>query len=124
MDKVDIKKSPWVILIIMTMLDIYYAYLLLFDKLSVFIHPKMLIFIIFTFIVLIGLTIFQARKLFIKTSTCNNFRISYFLLLLPVLIGFIINPDSFSVDMIKNKTFTIDKTMFNEPVDSDFFESK
>lgn len=74
----------------------------------------MLGFIHFSSIMLFILVIFQVLKLInhkIKDDTF--FKKSFLILLIPVVLGFTVNPENFSSEIFKNKTFSIDSTLFD-----------
>lgn len=91
-----------------------YAYLL-FDLMNsgdiqLYLHPKMLPYVIFAWSVIVVLGLYQTTRI-IKPSKLKKIQKGYILFLIPLLLAFTVNPKGVSIQMVENKgVYTISKT--------------
>lgn len=80
-----------------------YLYSLIYtEKINLFIHPKMIIYVKFAFIIFIILSIYQASQL-ISEHKNIKIKLGYAVFILPLLIGIAINPTGLNADAVENK---------------------
>ncbi|AYD39541.1 TIGR03943 family protein [Clostridium fermenticellae] len=84
----------------------YYVYSLLSSgKIYLFLNPKMIKYVRFSFIVFLILTIFQIKRLFISEQDSNR-KICFLVFLIPLFLGIYINPQGLN-DEVTSKKGTI-----------------
>ena len=87
----------------------YYIYdLVATDKILIFIHPKMLKYVIFSLIVFILLAVIQLGSLFGKVSS-GKLKIGYLIFIIPLFLGFAVNPQGLSSDVAAKKGVTMNQ---------------
>ncbi|BDR63834.1 TIGR03943 family putative permease subunit [Clostridium tetani] len=101
--------------IIMVGFTFYFYYLVLTDKLNLFINPKMVKYIIFASIFFTILTVYQFTKVFtVKTKKSVN--ISYILMLLTLLIGFYATQTSLNPNVANKKGINNNFSFINSKI--------
>lgn len=93
--------NEWMWLIVLFTYVAYFSSLLGSGKITLFIHPKMIKYIIFTVIVFIILISQQVKKL--KSLTVKKFRYSYLIFLIPIVMAIVVNPTTLSAKVVSNK---------------------
>lgn len=83
----------------------YMYYLISTKKLYLFIHPKMTCYIIFAFIILAILCIFQIHNIFKNKHSISSKSVSS-IFLIPLILAFLINPQGLSSDITQKKGLT------------------
>ena len=106
----------------------YYIYdLIATEKIAIFIHPKMMKYVYFSLFVFVLLSIFQARRLF-RRSHSTPVKLGYILFIIPLILGFGVNPQGLSADVAAKKGVTINQgkgsisIQKGQPVISDFIQ--
>lgn len=85
----------------------YYLYhLISTDKILVFIHPKMLKYIYFSFIVFMILGGVQLKRVF-RGASRESIKIGYILFLVPLILGFAVDPTELSARVAAKKGVTV-----------------
>lgn len=98
-----------------------YAYLL-FDLMNsgdiqLYLHPKMLPYVIFAWSVIVVLGLYQTTRI-IKPSKLKKIQKGYILFLIPLLLAFTVNPKGVSIQMVENKgVYTISKTSLKQDIE-------
>lgn len=108
MKKINFREFLW--FLILAGYSAYYLFIFVTGKIYVFISPKMFGFIYFSLIVFLILTLHQIKNIFSHNKSGKTY-IGYILFLLPLLFGFIVNPSSFTIDIIRQKGIQINHTM-------------
>ncbi|AOT70212.1 TIGR03943 family putative permease subunit [Geosporobacter ferrireducens] len=87
----------------------YYIYdLIATEKISIFIHPKMMKYVYFSLFIFVLLSIFQIRQLFQKSNR-TPVKLGYILFVIPLILGFGVNPQGISADVAAKKGVTINQ---------------
>jgi len=92
--------------IILLSFTVYLYYLLSTGKIYFFIHPKMTAQISFSLLAFGILTLFQTIKLF-KRNFHTYIKPGFIIFIIPLLLGFIVNPGSISIDVAAQKGVVI-----------------
>lgn len=69
---------------------------------SLYLHPKMLIYVYFAFVTLVLLTLYQSTRIF-KPSSSAKFKSGILIFILPLLLAFTMRPEGVSIQMAENK---------------------
>lgn len=87
----------------------YYIYdLIATEKIAVFIHPKMMKYVYFSLFVFMLLSVFQIRRLFQRNNQ-GPVKLGYILFVIPLILGFGVNPQGISSDVAAKKGVTINQ---------------
>lgn len=97
--------NEWMWLLVLFTYVAYFSSILGNQKILLFIHPKMIKYVVFTICVFILLISQQVKKL--KTDQGRKLKYSYFIFLFPVLLAVVINPTTLSTKVIANKGINI-----------------
>lgn len=85
----------------------YYLYhLISTDKIYVFIHPKMLKYVYFSLAVFVALSGVQVKRVFSRYRR-EPIKIGYILFLIPLILGFAVDPTELSANVAAKKGVTI-----------------
>ncbi|MBB6216781.1 putative membrane protein [Anaerosolibacter carboniphilus] len=85
----------------------YYVYhLISTDKILVFIHPKMLKYVYFSFAVFMILSGVQLKRIFSRHNR-ESIKIGYILFLIPLILGFAVDPTGLSASVAAKKGVTV-----------------
>lgn len=96
-----IKKFKWFIFLIG--FAYYMYYLILSQKLYLFIHPKMTNYIIFSMVILFILSILEFKKVLFDKKHITSVSIIFFI---PLILAYIINPQGLNSNIASNKGIT------------------
>lgn len=97
--------SEFIWFFILFMFTLYIYFLLSTGKMSLYIHPKMIKYSAFSFVVLGELTIVQFFKIF-SVKTRNRFKNGYMLFLMALVLGVFFAPGGLNSDISKKKGVT------------------
>jgi putative membrane protein len=85
----------------------YYFYKIInTNKITLFVHPKMVKYIKFALYFFIILVVFQGRNVFTSKRT-KILRLGYIMFLIPLALGFLLKPEGVSVNTVINKGFSL-----------------
>lgn len=87
--------------IVLIMLTLYIYRILHTGNITLYIHPRLIKYVHVSLIALIILTLFQFKKIFITTEKNRKIYLSVFLF--PLVLGFYINPQGLSGEVVANK---------------------
>lgn len=104
MKRINRNELIWFIILLCFL--IYIGYLFLSGNMKYFIHPRMFKYMIFSLIGLIILTCFQFKKV-MKVSHNEKIKIGYLLFLIPLMMGFIVNPKGLDSSISNTKGITM-----------------
>lgn len=76
------------------------------NKLTLFVHPKMVIYVKFALYFFIILVIFQGKNIF-SNKKSKRFKLGYIMFLIPLILGFLLKPVGVSVNSAINKGFSL-----------------
>lgn len=99
--------NEWMWLVVLFTYVAYFSSLLGNGKITLFIHPKMTKYIIFTVVIFIILISQQVKKL--ESSSVKKFKYSYLIFLVPIILATVVNPTTLSAKVIANKGVEISK---------------
>ncbi|OBR90118.1 putative two-component membrane permease complex subunit [Clostridium ragsdalei P11] len=119
--KLNKSEFKWfVILICFT----YYVYNLLSSgKIYLYLNPKMIKYVRFSFIIFLILTIFQLRRLFIPTQI-NKRKVYFCVFLVPLFLGIYINPQGLNDELISKKGEVVMKNSISKKISTSQTQSK
>jgi len=91
----------------------YIAYLIVSQKLSLYLHPKMIPYSYFTVTVLSVISIYQASQIFSEPKN-RKFKKGYLIFMIPVLLALFVSPQGISSAMANNKgVYVISKSQLD-----------
>lgn len=99
--KFNINEALW--FIILLGFASYFFYLFMSGNIEIFIHPRMKKYAIFAFLVFCVLAYFQINKLFSYSEEGQTIRKGYLIFLIPILLGFIVNPKGLDPSIANKK---------------------
>jgi putative membrane protein len=99
MKKININELIW--FLILASFSLFIHYLFKSNKITIYMHPKMFKFVIFSFIIFTILAVLQFNKIFTDHKTPVN--IGYIIFIIPLLLGFVVNPDSLNSQIAAKK---------------------
>ncbi|SKC81196.1 TIGR03943 family putative permease subunit [Maledivibacter halophilus] len=113
MRKFNINEFIWFIILVSFT---YYIYQL-FDtgRINIYLHPKMFKYVLFSLIIFTLLSIFQIRKIFSQNRT-KKIKAGFIIFIIPLFLGFALNPDSLSTQILSNKGVNITNNDLNNGV--------
>jgi len=76
------------------------------NKLTLFVHPKMVKYVKFALYFFIILIIFQGKRIFTHRKA-KSLKLGYIMFLIPLTLGFLLKPEGVSVDSAINKGFSL-----------------
>lgn len=101
MKKINLNDILW--FLILLIFTIYLGYLVYTGNISIFIHPKMQKFVIFTLVVFFMLSIIQFKRAITISNHNHKFKVSALIFFLPLILGLVINPQKLNAEMINKK---------------------
>ncbi|MFZ5966995.1 MAG: TIGR03943 family putative permease subunit [Bacillota bacterium] len=85
----------------------YYLYdLMASGNINLFIHPKMIKYVVLSMVVFTVMTILQVKRLFTNRNS-GKIRYGYILFLIPLILGFAVTPQPLNADVASKKGITI-----------------
>lgn len=101
--------NEWIWFVILLGFSYYIYDLIVTDKIIIFIHPKMIQYVYFSLGVFILLSFFQFKRLFRKSKGAP-LKIGYIVFLIPLVLGFGVNPQGISSNVAAKKGVTMNQS--------------
>ena len=102
--KINLNELIWFLILIG--LTFYFYRIISTNKLILFVHPKMDIYVKFALYFLIILVIFQGKNI-LTYKKSKRLKFGYILFLIPLLLGFLLKPEGLSIASAINKGFSL-----------------
>lgn len=97
--RININELVWLGILIAFSYFIYE--LLISGDMTYYIHPRMTIYAKFAFAVFVLLSLVQVRRLF--STSRRRFKLGYFIFIIPLFLGFAVEPQAVSADIVAKK---------------------
>ncbi len=102
--KLNLNELVWLLILIGFT---YYFYMIIStNKLTLFVHPKMVKYVKFALGFFILLIVFQAKNIY-SFKKPKSFKFGYIIFLIPITLGFLVKPVGMSADNAINKGFSL-----------------
>lgn len=115
MKKININESIW--LGVLIAFSYFIFNLLRTGDIKYYIHPRMTIYVAFALVVFVLLALVQTRRILSKHK--SKFKFGIFIFILPLVLGFAVEPQAISSDIVAKKGVDIVKTLKPQEVKED-----
>ncbi|WP_291635014.1 TIGR03943 family protein [Clostridium sp.] len=102
--KLNLNELIW--FLILTGFTYYFYMIISTNKITLFVHPKMVKYVKFALVFFIILAIFQGKNIF-SDKKAKTLKIGYIMFLIPLSLGILLKSEGLSVDSVINKGFSL-----------------
>jgi len=102
--KVNLNELIWFLILIG--FTCYFYMIISTNKLTLFVHPKMVKYVKFALYFFIILVIFQGKNIY-AIKKAKKLKLGYIMFLIPLVLGILLKPEGISIDSAINKGFSL-----------------